>query len=690
VSRRLLFAALVAAALLPARGEADVGRAIPSGQEELLRQMLGHGARLPGNCHFAGGRIEANIVVAQYACDNQTVVIELRDAADAPADVLRTQEFAIRVRSGPAPSELPEAIATLVRARESTFEWRPVSVLQRDVFELRLGPMALALCACLILVAALFLQYAVTSRRLQRHIPPFGKEGSGGISSPRPHDPQVFATLALAAVFLFTRMSFLTVLPAYVDESVHLHWAHGFLDPDFIAEFSVGRWLPIRMMAFFLLLPVEPLFAARLGSVAMGLAVLLGCVLINRELFSSIEGLLAGIVYTALPYALLYDRLALADIYLVAFGTWAVYFSISAARRRSLAAVLATSVCINGAILSKPTGGVFLIFPILVSLFLLERSERMAYMRCVWPTLVGGAALLTFLVSAGYGTGLLTSQVAFDGRAQFTGVLIPNLAVAGEWFTALLTPPVALLAIVASAVALIAGIFGARAEAFLVLLLAVAVLPTALISKTGYPSYLLFTVVPISLLLARAIAMSASAVAWVAARVSARLSVPVKRAGYSIATLLLIWATAPLDVALATHPQDAALPSIETARYITGGLSGYGLPELAAFLRTEAQAQPLNVVRFDLVQPPKEGLDVYLPATDAIHLHTVDHLDRRAATQIADLAKTRRTLFVSNPEAETSMGASAVNHIGRAVRIWSHVRPGAETRLEVWDVQPEG
>jgi hypothetical protein len=78
-----------------------------------------------------------------------------------------------------------------------------------------------------------------------------------------------------------------------------------------------------------------------------------------------------------------------------------------------------------------------------------------------------------------------------------------------------------------------------------------------------------------------------------------------------------------------------------------------------------------------------------MSATEAIQLYAVDHLDERAAAQIASLAK-RRTLFVSNPEAEESMGVAVGSHVGRAVRIWSHVRPGGQTRLEVWEVEREG
>jgi 4-amino-4-deoxy-L-arabinose transferase-like glycosyltransferase len=675
-----LFAALAVAILIPV-GEtaADVGRAIPPGQEELLSQMLGRGAPLPGNCRFAGGGVEATVVVAQYTCGDHTVVVELRDVNEAPASAVRTQQLAIVVRSGPAPTELPEALATLIRAREAALVWTDVSVLQKRVVGLRLGPVALAGCVGVILLIALVVQSIVAGRR-SAHQAPDRHRGK------RSRDVRVLPMLSLGAVFLLTRLSFLTRLPAYVDESVHLHWARGFLDPHFIAEFSVGKWLPVRIMALFLLLPVDPLFAVRMASVAMGLAVLAGCVVINRELFSSTEGLLAGVVYTVIPYALLYDRMALADIYVVAFGTWAVYSSILAARRPGQAPLLAMSLCIYGAILSKPTGVLFLLVPILVSLLLVGGANRTDYLKRVWPTLLGGMALLLFLVWAGYGTGLLVSQVAFEHRGQLASMLIRNLEESGRWFTVLLTPPVALLTIVAVAGALIRGIVGARAEVFLALLLAVAVLPFALVAKTWYPSYLLFALVPISLLLARMITVAVAAVSRVAGKLSLPLAVPTRRAGYGIVILLLVYATAPVDVALMTRPPDATLPSVESTRYITGGLSGYGLPELATFLRAQAQTRPLNVVRFDLVQPP----NVYLTATEAIHVYTVDHRDQRAAAQIAGLAEARRTLFVSNPENEESMGVSAGSYIGKAARIWSYFRPGSQTRLEVLEVQREG
>jgi hypothetical protein len=678
-------------------GAAMPERAIPPGQDALLATMLGRGETLPGGCRFAGGHVAATVVFGDYDCVDGAVAIELHDPAEAPSNAVRTDTFAIVVRSGTAPAELITALMARIQAHEAKLEWTQAFALQRQVAGLHLGSVSLAGIAAIILFVGLLVQYVVAIRHSAQEPTGVHLAASRGrvvalgelLRRRRvPRDRRILATLALMLAFLLSRLTFLTVLPAFVDESVHVHWAQSLWDRDFAAEFSVGRWLPVRIMALFVALPLDPLFAARLGSVAMGLAVLSGCMLINRELFSWSEGLLAGIVYTVLPYTLLYDRLALADIYLTAFGTWLLFFSILAARRRGLAPTLGMSLCMYAAILSKPTGGLFVVIPPLATVLLATGTDRAACLRQMWPTLVGGVTLLAFLIWAGYGTGLLTSQTAFEGRHHLMGVVLPNLEVARQWFATLLTTPVAIMAATAGAAALLGLVAGARAEALLALVLVVSVLPYTLVSRTWYPSYLLFAVVPISLLLGRAIMATATAASRVVARLSPRLALPTRRVVCVIGTSGLLAATAAFDMTLLTRPQDAPLPHADRIRYVSGGLSGYGLPELAAFLRTEAQRGPINVVRFDLVQPPKDGLDVYLTATDTLRLHSVDHRDERALAKVASLARAQRTLFVSNPEAERSLGIVSGRYLEGSERVWLYVRPGAQTRLEVWEVRP--
>jgi dolichyl-phosphate-mannose-protein mannosyltransferase len=690
----LICATLVA--LVGAAGDAmaaSMDRAIVPGQEELLSKMLGRGVMLPGGCRFAGGHVDAALVTAEYTCGTETVTFELQNPEDAPPSALRTQEFALVARHGSVPRDLAEALRDTIRAQEAGLEWTQVLGLRKQVAGRHLDPRALASCAAAILVLGLVTQYVV-ARRLSA-APTSAPQASSRDSTPAAgelhrgrHWVRTLSILSVVGVYVLTRLTLLTRLPVYVDESVHIHWARSLLDRDFVAEFSVGRWLPIRIMGLFVLLPFDPLASARLASVAMGLATLVACIFIDSELFALTEGLLAGVIYTLLPYTVLYDRLALADIYQTAFGAWVLFSSIAMIRRQRPAAVMMISVCTCGAILTKPTGALFLGIPVLVSIFLVRGGHRAAYLRRVAPTLVAGTALLLFLLWAGYGTGLLASQAAFEGAGQIEAILIPNLVMACQWLVTLLTPAAAFLTSAAAGFALVGIILGANREAFLAVLLLMLIIPYAAIARTWYPSYLLFAVVPVSLLLSRAITACAAGVSRLVAKLDRRLATVVEGAVCGLITVGLVGASVPLDVALLTHPEDAALPSIESARYVSGGLSGYGLPELAVYLQTQAQHAPINVARFDMVAPPKEGLDVYLTPIDSLRVYTVDHRDERAAAQIARLAHERRTLFVSNPEAEESSGVKATHYLGRAERVWSYNRPGFLSRLEVWEVQP--
>ena len=100
------------------------GLVIPPGQEELLTEMLGKGATLPGSCKFAGGSVEGSIVQSTYACPAGEVVFELHHPSRAPAGATRTAQFALTLKSGSPPDGLQAALVALIRAREGSFRWK--------------------------------------------------------------------------------------------------------------------------------------------------------------------------------------------------------------------------------------------------------------------------------------------------------------------------------------------------------------------------------------------------------------------------------------------------------------------------------------------------------------------------------------------------------------------------------------
>jgi hypothetical protein len=155
---------------------------------------------------------------------------------------------------------------------------------------------------------------------------------------------------------------------------------------------------------------------------------------------------------------------------------------------------------------------------------------------------------------------------------------------------------------------------------------------------------------------------------------------------------LLLLSAAPaiaLDLSLIYRPENAALPAIERWQYIGGWPSGYGLPELKAFLEEQAQLGNLHVARLSFAYAPAQGLDVYLSPSRAIRLHTIDWTDPTGAkARVARLSARRRTLFVSSPDGEALHGVVAVNYFDNARLIWTYVKPGSDSKLVVWEILP--
>ncbi len=97
---------------------------IEPGAEKLFGDMLGGGDSLPGGCTLRDGKIERTSVVGIYTCGGGEVVLELLHPETAPPEDVRTQRFAIAVKSGVPPAGLVDAVAGRIRTREKSFTWK--------------------------------------------------------------------------------------------------------------------------------------------------------------------------------------------------------------------------------------------------------------------------------------------------------------------------------------------------------------------------------------------------------------------------------------------------------------------------------------------------------------------------------------------------------------------------------------
>lgn len=101
--------------------------AIPSGQEELMLDMLGRGAELPDGCELSGITTAREVIVATYSCGERRPVLELRHSETALDEGLRTTKFVVRADGDSVPSLLP-AVAPIIERHEASFQWMALSV----------------------------------------------------------------------------------------------------------------------------------------------------------------------------------------------------------------------------------------------------------------------------------------------------------------------------------------------------------------------------------------------------------------------------------------------------------------------------------------------------------------------------------------------------------------------------------
>jgi tetratricopeptide (TPR) repeat protein len=398
---------------------------------------------------------------------------------------------------------------------------------------------------------------------------------------------------AVVAVYLASRLARLMLLPVFLDEAIHLDWAFRTAATGQLVGLSDGgRYLPIWIYALIAAGAQDPLRAARLVSVAAGLATVLGLAWLGRLLGSPRAGLLAAFLYVAAPFTLVYDRMALVDAPLAALVVYALAFTVLWSRTARRRWAIAAGLAIGAAGLTKLSGLLLLPLPALVALSSRspDRGRLRAELAWVYAVvLVALAPLLADIAGTGrfFGENLWVLQ-AGPGGSSF----IPrNAGLAAAWLLAYFTPLGAVALALAAAWSLV------RRERPDVLLFAVAAGWCLFFVLAGgrywFPRYVLPAVPPLLLLAARGASRMGRAGPWIAAGL-----------------LALAWTR--FDAALVADPARAPLPPVERSQYVYDWPSGYGVAEAAGTLREAAARRPIAVLRDQSSGSLKEGLDLVL------------------------------------------------------------------------------
>ncbi len=129
------------------------------------------------------------------------------------------------------------------------------------------------------------------------------------------------------SLFGITRFLNLSGFPLFTDEAIYIHWAQimrADWDDLFISKMDGKQPLFMWLVALALSFKLDPLITGRLITVLASLFSIVGIFYIGKTLFNPRVGFFSALSWIFCPYLLFFDRLALVDGLLSAFGVWSV------------------------------------------------------------------------------------------------------------------------------------------------------------------------------------------------------------------------------------------------------------------------------------------------------------------------------------------------------------------------------
>ena len=457
------------------------------------------------------------------------------------------------------------------------------------------------------------------------------------------HKKQIIISFVLLALFFLSRLINLTIIPIFTDEAIYLRWAQ-IAQNDAAWRFislTDGKqplfvWLTMGLMKVI----KEPLMAGRLVSVGAGLTAAIGIWLLSFLLFKKQRlAFWASFLYLLIPFYLLYDRMALMDSMVGAFSILALFLGVLLAKTLRLDVALILGAVLGGGVLTK-TSGFFNIYLLPLTLWLFDwRDKKRGFNLLKWT----GLAFLAVIISQLFYSILRLSPL-FHMIAQKNATFVypikewfrhPFLFFRGNlrgeinWLVNYFSYPVVFLIIIS--LVLIRKNF--REKAFLFLWFLAPFVALALFAKILYPRFILFMTLPLLIL-----------AAWTLEEMMRRI-----KAGWLFSVFCFLFSVFSLytDFQLLFDPPKAPIPKQDRAQYIDSWPAGYGIKEIVAFAKKEAQDKKIFIAT--------EGTFGMFPASLELYLWDYPHIEikgfwpvKEIPPEVLEKAEEVPTFFVFN------------------------------------------
>lgn len=415
----------------------------------------------------------------------------------------------------------------------------------------------------------------------------------------------------IVGAFLFLRLFNLTLLPVFVDEAIYVRWAQvmkaeptlRFL-PMFDGKQPLFMWLVMPFLAIF----SDPLFAGRFVSVLAGLGNLVGIFFLGCQLFKSkIIGMIAVFLYAIVPFALFFDRMALADSLLSMFGIWVMLLSIYLVNNPRFDLAMIAGIILGCALITKSPATFFALFiplPLILTNFqgFKKMVVRLVKLLPFWLITYSFAFVIYNLLRLGPNFHMIAlrnqdyvfplSNILYHPFDPFQFHLLDIY----HWLGNMLTPPVFLSVLLGIIWLLIKD---RKIGIFLLCCTLGPLLAQAEYAKVFTARYIFFTV-PYFLL------FSSFFLYEILARFYFRKIL------FAFIILILFAPSLVYDYFLLFNPEKAPLPKKERQGYLEEWTAGTGIKEAAGYLKEAAKTKQILIGTEGYFGTLPDGLQMYL------------------------------------------------------------------------------
>ncbi len=450
--------------------------------------------------------------------------------------------------------------------------------------------------------------------------------------------------LGLIALYFLLRLPNLTLQPIFADEAIYIRWAQIMKSEPTLRFISLtdGKtplfmWMMTGMFKFI----KDPLLAGRMLSVIFGCLGMLGVVVLGWQFFNRRVGLLAGFLAVIAPMTLFFDRMALVDSTLAAFGIWSLVLALFLARKPTFREASILGYLLGAALLVKtPAMFNFISLPTTILFPGLLFSKNKYYRLKVlagWVLAFGIAMVMYNALRLGPGFVSLSArnQDYIHPLSRLIDYpfdpLIPHLRDMMDWFPNMLTWPIFLLSLIGIVFALV------KRNWIAIIVVLWAVIPFLIkceFLKTFTARYILEAILPMIIL--AAFAMDSLIVL---------LARKKQLVGLVVGLLVVTPLAVQYDWLLTHSPEKAPLPREERRGYFEDWTAGYGLSEMAQFFQQQAAEKPIVVGTSGAFGTLPDGLWIYLDKEQDIVILPGGN---QPTEQLYAAAKKSPTYFVAN------------------------------------------